>query len=179
MTNCNYSEHTKIQRKENQKSPVEEAWKKYWGEYPNNPNEKLWQVFQAGYNAAYEEKVEEQGTWNYDPDAKFGKQEEVKKLQEDYKNYKITDEQGETNPYEQDLNSKKPKTLYDVIADWWDEIFVNGNPSGQNIGSLVEQIVKLVPNRLNDRDALDDRDVAWHSGYNNCRKDLLEKFKGR
>ena len=34
----------------------------------------------------------------------------------------------------------KSQTLYELIADWWDEIFVNGNPSGQNIESLVEQI---------------------------------------
>ena len=38
------------------KTPVEEAWKKYWGEYPTNPNEQLWQVFEAGYNAASNEK---------------------------------------------------------------------------------------------------------------------------
>ena len=39
----------------------------------------------------------------------------------------------------------KGQTLYDVIADWWDEIFTNGNPSGQNIESLVEQIEKWLP----------------------------------
>ena len=40
---------------------------------------------------------------------------------------------------------EKQETLYDLIADWWDEIFTNGNPSGQNIESLVDQIEKWLP----------------------------------
>ena len=43
------------------KSPVEEAYKDWWGEYPGDENwtsdATRWQGFQAGYNAAYEEKV--------------------------------------------------------------------------------------------------------------------------
>lgn len=35
-----------------QRTPAEEAWKKYWGEYPNNPNETLWKVFRSGFEAA-------------------------------------------------------------------------------------------------------------------------------
>ncbi len=46
-----------------QKSPAEEAYKFWWGEYPGNENwtsdATRWQGFQAGYNAAYEEKVSE------------------------------------------------------------------------------------------------------------------------
>ena len=43
------------------KSPVEECYKDWWGEYPGTENwtsdATRWQGFQAGYNAAYEEKV--------------------------------------------------------------------------------------------------------------------------
>ena len=49
---------------EKTKSPVEEAYKDWWGKYPETGtwdiyDEKMWQGFQAGYNAAYEEKVRE------------------------------------------------------------------------------------------------------------------------
>ena len=49
---------------EKTKSPVEEAFKDWWGEYPGTENwtsdATRWQGFQAGYNAAYEEKVVEE-----------------------------------------------------------------------------------------------------------------------
>ncbi len=38
------------------------------------------------------------------------------------------------------VEEPKPTILYDIIADWWDEIFINHNPSGQNIESLVDAI---------------------------------------
>ena len=87
MTNCNYSEHTKIQRKEiqkqieelqakleeleQQKSPAEEAFKRVYGRNPvidvNNTcwDGSTWIDFNLGYNAAKEDvRVEEpeQGT---------------------------------------------------------------------------------------------------------------------
>jgi hypothetical protein len=50
---------------EKHKSPVEEAYKDWWGDYPSTNQcigsigEIRWSGFQAGYNAAYEEKVRE------------------------------------------------------------------------------------------------------------------------
>ena len=46
------------------KSPVEEAYKDWWGEYPETGtwdsfDDKRWQGFQAGYEFAYEENVSE------------------------------------------------------------------------------------------------------------------------
>ena len=41
----------------------------------------------------------------------------------------------------------KKGTLYDIIADWWDEIFINNNPSGQNIESLIGQIEEWLPKK--------------------------------
>ena len=50
-----------LEELEKTKSPVEEAYKDWWGEYPGTENwtsdATRWQGFQAGYNAAYEEKV--------------------------------------------------------------------------------------------------------------------------
>ena len=44
------------------KSPVEEAYKDWCGEYPSgtSSNASQWVTFQAGYSAAYEEKVNEE-----------------------------------------------------------------------------------------------------------------------
>ena len=53
-----------LEELEKTKSPAEEAYKDWWGEYPKsifNSDDVRWLGFQAGYNAAYEEKVSE---WN-------------------------------------------------------------------------------------------------------------------
>ena len=77
-------------------------------------------------------------------------------------------------------SNTEPQSLYDCIANWWDEIFVNGNPSGQNIESLVEQIVKLLPDEVNDPSyGTDDWDIAWNQGYNVYRDILIKKFNGK
>jgi len=49
---------------EKTKSPVEEAYKDWWGQYPqletdSEYDEMRWQGFQAGFHFAYEEKVKE------------------------------------------------------------------------------------------------------------------------
>jgi hypothetical protein len=49
---------------ETHKSPVEEAYKDWWGQYPeletdSEYDEMRWQGFRAGYHFAYEEKVKE------------------------------------------------------------------------------------------------------------------------
>ena len=53
-----------LKEMENHKSPVEECYKDWWGEYPGNENwtsnATRWQGFQAGYHFAYEEKVVEE-----------------------------------------------------------------------------------------------------------------------
>ena len=50
-----------LKEMENHKTPCEIAYKDWWGEYPGDENwtsdATRWQGFQAGYNAAYEEKV--------------------------------------------------------------------------------------------------------------------------
>ena len=48
-----------LEELEKTKSPVEEAYKDWCGEYPSgtSSNASQWVTFQAGYNAAYEEKV--------------------------------------------------------------------------------------------------------------------------
>ena len=184
MTNCNYSEHAKIQRKEiqkqieelqakleeleNQKPPIEEAFKRVFGVYPYPCT--AWEWFQKGYNAAEEDvRVEEpeQGTWNYDPDAKFRKQEEVKKLQEKEWTYKITDEKGESNPYKQYLNGVK--TLRQELFDY-------GFTDSQ-IEDIILIVNRLLPEPIKETCGMKDWGSAWTIGYNNYRDTLMGKLK--
>jgi len=54
-----------LKEMEKHKSPVEEAYKDWWGQYPeletdSEYDEMRWQGFRAGYHFAYEEKVVEE-----------------------------------------------------------------------------------------------------------------------
>ena len=54
---------------ENHKSPVEECYKDWWGQYPELETDgefdvTRWHGFRAGYHFAYEEKVVEQISWS-------------------------------------------------------------------------------------------------------------------
>jgi hypothetical protein len=85
---------------EKTKSPVEEAYKDWWGEYPGTENwtsdATRWQGFQAGYNAAYEEKVKEDDYYDKSqPRMEFdfgGKFEIVSYNDEEYLRLQFNDE---------------------------------------------------------------------------------------
>ena len=66
-----------LKEMENHKSPVEECYKDWWGQYPETGtwdsfDDKRWQGFQAGYEFAYAistakevmEKVQEEQKWD-------------------------------------------------------------------------------------------------------------------
>ncbi len=69
------------------------------------------------------------------------------------------------------FDKPKPTILYDIIADWWDEIFINGNPSGQNFGSLVDTIEsEWLPEP-------DDGGDRYSCGWNDCVEKLRLRLK--
>ena len=58
-----------LEELEKTKSPVEEAYKDWWGQYPeletdSEYDDMRWAGFQAGFQAAYEEKVREDDYYN-------------------------------------------------------------------------------------------------------------------
>jgi hypothetical protein len=108
-------------------------------------------------------------------------QKQVVKQKEEYPYKKQTPEEVAEGLRNAMIQAKKegvfdePKftelpTLYEIIADWWVEIFVNNNPPGQNIESLVEQIeedwLNVKPNEIG---------VYYGEGWQDC----LEKLKLR
>ena len=181
----------KKEKEQQTKSPAEEAYKDWWGEYPGDENwtsdATRWQGFQAGYNAAYEEKVSEEPEeqkwdavresvrWceeNPDKDPldwlkpqtpeqtaqslkeafveaqKTEKWKEIQKLideEDNDKNFKnsldLIKEWGEKN---------KPKTLYQICMEWWDDTFTKKETSLQE---LVDRIDKeFIPPNSNSND---------------------------
>lgn len=156
------------------KSPAEEAYKGVYGVYPITgiADGSGWTFFQDGYNAS---KVEE-----YQPTPQT-ENEVAEGLKEAFREAQQTEEWKETqrkidSNYDDMVAELKGQNLYDLIYDWWNEIFVNGNPSGQNIESLVEQIEKWLPKEqsANSQNAYVECTVE---GFNDAITKIKNKLK--
>lgn len=177
------------------KSPVEEAYKKVYGNYPNTGigngySYVWWDVFQKGYNASKEEEY--QPTPQTENEVAEGLKKAFKKAQQTEKwkeTQKLIDAPKESwmdKPIEElvDKLMENPpdclkfvmgQSLYDLIADWWDEIFVNGNPSGQNIESLIEQIELWLPK---EQDSSGTQRIETEIAVE-AHNELLQKIKSK
>jgi hypothetical protein len=69
----------------------------------------------------------------------------------------------------------KPQTLYDLIADWWDEIFMNDNEAAVTIESLVDDIEKWLPKEQSAAGSQNAYVESAVEGFNDC----LTKIKGK
>jgi hypothetical protein len=199
------------------KSPAEEAYKDWWGEYPTNTwqvDVSRWVAFQAGYNASKEEKVSETAQergerlhkdvervvresvrWceeNPDKSAedwlkpqtpeqtsqslkeafveaqKTEKWKEIQKLideEDNDKNFKnsldLIKEWGEKN---------KPITLYQLIEDWWSDIFCANSMDDMEtcIDGLVDRI---------DREFIPPSSEKNGYEWEKCLKIMREKLR--
>ena len=70
---------------------------------------------------------------------------------------------------------KKHETLYDLIADWWDEIFMNNNEAAVTIESLVDDIEKWLPKPQSAAGSQNSYVECSVEGFNDC----LTKIKGK
>jgi hypothetical protein len=71
---------------------------------------------------------------------------------------------------------KKPETLYGIIADWWDEIFLNNNEAAETIESLVDRIEKeWLPKEQSAAGSQNVYVECSVEGFNDC----LTKIKGK
>ena len=143
---------------EKTKSPVEEAYKDWWGEYPGteiwtNFDEIRWVGFKAGYNAAYEEKVVEEQevrewdvvresmNWCKDHPGQnpldWVKPQTPEQVADGLKEaFREAVKQGV-------VSSTKSQTLYDVIYEWWDDHFTFQKDA--TIHDLVDRIEEWLP----------------------------------
>ena len=114
----------KLKELEQTKSPVEEAYKNWYGEYPTNTwqgDVNRWDAFQAGYNAAYERKVSEEP--------------EEQKWDAVRESVRWCEQHPDKDP----LDCLKPQTLHDVCREWCDD---DENPP---VSVLIDRIDKWLP----------------------------------
>jgi len=139
------------------KSPVEEAYKDWWGKYPETGtwdiyDEKMWQGFQAGYNAAYEEKVSE---WEPTPQTPEQTEQGLKEA------FREAVKQGVVS------SSTKQKTLSDVIAQWSFDVVTDSIDVPTCVEDLVCRIEEWLPKEH------DTNDYKW----NQCIRTIKEKLR--
>jgi hypothetical protein len=125
-----------LEELEKTKSPVEEAYKDWWGDYPeletdSQYDDTRWAGFQAGYNAAYEEKVSE---WKPTPQTPEQVADGLKEA------FREAVKQGV-------VSSTKSKTLTDLIYDWWEDVFTTHSDWDMetSIANLVDEISLWLP----------------------------------
>ena len=147
-----------LEELEKTKSPVEEAYKDWWGVYPGteiwtNFDETRWVGFKAGYNAAYEEKVVEEPEvreWDVVRESMNWCKEHPDKDPLDWVKPQTPEQvaDGLKEAFREAVkqgvvsSSTKPQTLYDVIADWWDDTFTKRETS---LHDLVDRIEEWLP----------------------------------
>jgi hypothetical protein len=123
-----------LEELEKTKSPVEEAYNEWYGEYPTNTwqgDVNRWDAFRAGYNAAYEEKVSE---WEPTPQTPEQVADGLKEA------FREAVKQGV-------VSSTKSKTLTDLIYDWWCTVFTTHSDLDMetSIENLVDEISLWLP----------------------------------
>ena len=197
---------------EKTKTPVEEAYKKWWGEYPGTEiwttfDEVRWVGFQAGYNASEEAKVAKKpepsmtncvitgnppngySYWNqwYNEQGSKGilhnlristidsqptpqKPEQVADgLKEAFRE---AVKQGVVSSVE-----KKPQTLYELIEDWWSDIFTTGWDAETCIDNLVDEISLWLPKPQSAAGSQNVYVECSVEGYNDCLNEIKEKLR--
>jgi hypothetical protein len=145
-----------LEELEKTKSPVEEAYNEWYGEYPTNTwqgDVNRWDAFQAGYNAAYEEKVSE---WQPTPQTPEQVADGLKEA------FREAVKQGV-------VSSTKSKTLTDIIYRWWEDVFTTHSDWDMetSIEDLVDQIQLWLPKEH------DTNSYKW----NECIRMIKEKLR--
>ena len=176
-----------LEELEKTKSPVEEAYKDWWGVYPGteiwtNFDETRWVGFKAGYNAAYEQKVSEEQLATQKGNIKTLVEESVKWCEEHPDKDPLdwvkpqTPEQvadGLKEAFREAVkqgvvsSSTKPQTLTDLIYDWWERVFGDTDDTETCIENLVDEISLWLPTEH------DTNSYKW----NECIRMIREKLR--
>lgn len=126
----------KLKELEQTKTLCEEAFKDNYGVYPNElkttDDFNCWKSFKRGYNAAYEEKASE---WKPTPQTPEQVADGLKEA------FREAVKQGVVS------SSTKPQTLYNVIWNWWEDIFTTHSDWDMetSIANLVDEISLWLP----------------------------------
>jgi hypothetical protein len=154
----------KLEELEKRPSPAEEAFKEFYGAYPitdivdTSWDSDGWVYFEAGYNAAYKEKVVKQKD-DY-PYKKYTPEETEQSLKEAFRQ---AVKQGVVS------SSNKSKTLSDLIYDWWGEVFTTHSDWSMetSIENLIDEISLWLPTEH------ETNSYKW----NECIRTIREKLR--
>jgi hypothetical protein len=184
-----------LEEMERHKSPAEEAYKKWWGEYPGTEtwtvyDETRWVGFQKGYADAYKETVSkyqptpleklQESNWYVDPktllksnwEPKPQTPEETEKSLKDA--MKTAQSEGvfdKPKPEPETLTLKKLLTKWEIdfTAKW------AKNRNGELYEEELERFIQMFEEWMPD--AIGDVGDDWDSGYNSYRRTLMRKLK--
>ena len=165
-----YYNHIQVKKEKEQRTkttPVEEAYKDWWGQYPeletdSQYDDTRWQGFQAGYEFAYAistakevmEKVQEEQKWDAVRESVKWCEENPDKDPLDWLKPQTPEqtEQGLKEAFREAVkqgvvSSTKSPTLYDLIDDWWSDVFTTNSDWDMetSIENLVDQISLWLP----------------------------------
>jgi hypothetical protein len=145
---------------EKHKSPVEEAYKDWWGQYPeletdSKYDDMRWRCFQAGFQAAYEEKVRE----------------------DDYYNKVKCDEKDNPKPMDDVVNRLVKKyqaqKLYNMIRDELDYL-------GYDVDccdAIVDLVEKWLPKEQSAAGSQNVDTELLVDGHNHCLQKIKEMLR--
>jgi hypothetical protein len=147
---------------EKHKSPVEEAYKDWWGQYPeletdSKYDDMRWAGFQAGFQAAYEEKVREDDYYD-----------------EPYRNVKAYwDEKDDPNLQkiiDKMVEEHKSQKLWNILKDKW------GFPEDA-CGDIVEAVAEWLPKEQSASGSQNTFVESNVEGYNDCLRQMKEMLR--
>jgi len=162
-----------LEELEKTKSPVEEAYKRWMGNYPptgpsvDGIDDIRWRAFQMGYNASKEEKVSESFQAGYE----FAYKQKVS----EWEPTPQTPEQvadGLKEAFREAVKqgvvlSTERETLTDVIFNWWEDVFGSTDDTETCIDDLVFRIEAWLPEEH------DTNSYKW----NQCIRMIREKLR--
>jgi hypothetical protein len=141
---------------EKHKSPVEEAYKDWWGQYPkletdSKYDDTRWKGFKAGFQAAYEEKVRE----------------------DDYYNEVKCDEKDNPKPVDEVVNRMVKKyqaqKLFNILKE-----YNYPNYAAENICNIVEDWIPKEQSSSGSQ-SLDTELLV--DGFNDCVRKMKEMLR--
>jgi len=188
----------KLEKQQQTKSPVEEAYKDWWGVYPGteiwtNFDETRWVGFKAGYNAAYEQKVNEEQLATQKGNIKTLVEESVKWCEEhpdkdplDYLKPQTPEQvaDGLKEAFREAVkqgvvSSTKSSTLTDLIYDWSDSVFTTHSELETKtcIENLVDKIELFLPKEQSAEGSQNAYVESAVEGFNDCLNKIKRKLR--
>ena len=192
-----YYNHIQVKKEKEQrtKSPVKEAYKDWWGEYPKTGNwtsadDTRWLGFQAGYHLAYEEMVVEEPKeqkWDAVRESVKWCEENPDKDPLDWLKPQTPEqtEQGLKEAFREAVkqgvvsSSTKPQNLTDLIYDWWEDVFTTHSDWDMetSIDDLVERIKHWLPKEQSAAGSQNAYVECTVEGFNDCLTKIKSKLR--